>query len=126
MNRLEIIRGRASVASPLVKQAIRFGRRLRQHGIWTYSFPSFVEDGRSAIKVYVGSRAVNIFDDGSVTRGLLRVDGHIDGRAVVAQCRRMHAVYLIIAAESRRAGRKRAAFDHLKFAIEERIHERKI
>src|SRR4051794_7670857 len=99
---LEILRGRPTNAPALVKHAVRFGRRLRQHGICYAEFPSLINDGRSACKIIIGARMVNVFDDGSCMRSLMRSDNSLDGRAFLAQSHRMHAIYLSMARESRR------------------------
>jgi hypothetical protein len=124
---LEITVGRPSEAPKLVKQAVRFGRRLREHGIHNYEFPSLVDDARYVCKVTVGRRMVNIFDDGSLTPSLLKPEiwpfpqGRLDPTALAAQSNRMHALYLEMAAHARRSRRKDSARANLNTAIQERL-----
>ncbi len=102
MHVLEISHGRQSAAPALVKHSIRFARRLREHGIWSYGFPPLIDDTTVSTRVAVGSRRINIFDDGSFTRSLMRSGGEYDNPAFAAQSQRMHAIYLDLAAHARR------------------------
>jgi len=56
---LEIDRAFPKLAPPVVKECVRFGRRLRAHRILNYRFPSFVTDDYGAT-VLVGDRVVEI------------------------------------------------------------------
>lgn len=107
---------------PLVKHVTRFARRLVKRGIYHAAFPAVICDGRSACKVIIGQRQVNVFDDGSHTRSLLRTDGHFDDRAFLAQSNRMHALYLGMAASARLYGLKAHARADLSTATQERLH----
>lgn len=120
MHHLEITRGRQSAAPSLVKHAIRFGRRLREHNIWFYGFPPLIDDKSVVCRINVGARNINIFNDGSFTRSLMEPGGAYDNSAFAAQCQRMHAIYLDMAAHARRCGLKASARANLNIATEER------
>lgn len=113
---------RPSARAALLRHTKRFARRLRDHGIYHYSLPVFIASGQSAAKIPVGARIVNVFDDGSCTRSLMRANNSFDNRAFVAQSNRMHAIYLAMAADARRLGMFAQARADLNTAIEERKH----
>ncbi len=127
MRALEVPHGRQSGTSALIKHAVRFGRRLRLHGIHHAIFPALVEDGRSACKVQIGKRNVNVFDDGTFTPSLMLPErwprpAGFDQSAFRAQSNRMHAIYLGMAAHARRHGMKASARADLTVATQERLH----
>lgn len=124
MNRhsLEVPIGHKTNTPPLVKHAVRLGRRMRARGIWYAEFPPFIDDGRNACKVIIGARQINVFDDGSYTRSLLRADGQPDGRAFLAQSYRMHAIYMAMGASARLNGLLACARGDLQLATQERLH----
>lgn len=117
---LEITVGRPSDAPSLVKQAIRFGRRLRRHHIYHAAFPSWIDGSQSVCRVAVGRRVVNIFSDGSHVSSLRNRDGQYDNKAFDAQSNRMHALYLGLAQHARSLGFPGHARGHLELATQER------
>jgi len=125
---LEVPVGSPSKAPALAKHAVRFCRRLRARGILNFEAPSILDDSRHVIKVRVGRRMVNIFDDGTYTASLMRPPtylfpkGRFDYAAFSAQSNRMHAIYLAQAAHARKCGLKFAARADLTTAIQERLH----
>jgi len=120
---IEIVRGKPESATRTMKQAVRFARRLDRRRIRHHAvFPLLLDTEAVVCKVAIGQRCINIFDDGSFTRSLLRNDGHCDGRAFIAQSNRMHAVYLAMAAADRKCGFLTYARANLNIAIEERRH----
>lgn len=124
MHRLEIPRGRKSDAPAIIKQAIRFGRRLRRRGIHNYVFPSLLDDGATVCKVDVGRRVVNIFPDGSFTASLRDRNRSFERGAFVAQSNRMHAIFLGMAGSARQRGQKSYARADIELATQERrYHE---
>lgn len=122
MHRPEIIHGAQSAAPALVKHAVRFGRRLRDHNIYHGVFPSLIDDEATVCKVAVGRRVANIFKDGSFTASLRTVDRDFERGAFIAQSNRMHAILLDLASHARARGLKAHARADLQLAAQERRH----
>jgi hypothetical protein len=121
--RLEVPRG-PNDAPAIVKHCIRFSRRLREHGIHNYDFPSLVDDKDSAT-ILVGSRVVQIHDDGSYTQQLkpVRIDGawRFDRQGMPAFRARSHARFLHGAAVDRSRGWALSARAMLAIATHDRV-----
>lgn len=117
---LEVPVGRKSSTPAIVKRMVRFGRRLREHGIHDGQFPSIVDDDHRHQRIRVGKRIVNVFDDGTMQPALLDVDKIYDAHAITAHRNRWHAFWLTQAGVSRRMGWTKAARADLNIAIEER------
>jgi len=124
IHRLEVIRGKPESAIPLVKHAVRFSRRLRQHCIENAVFPLFVRHGESCCKIEVGNRLVTLMDDGSFHASLLPLKRNglhtFDPLAMKAHHNRVHALYMSMAAQSRANRWYQAARIDLSIATEER------
>lgn len=119
---LEVPFGRRSPNTPpIVKHIVRFGRRLRKHGLRNVTFPVLVDDMQESWSVKVGARNVLIHSDGSFTASLRGFRSPSwDHVALEAHYHRWHAFWLNAAGESRRNGWKKAARCDLNIAIEER------
>lgn len=125
IHRIEHPRG-PNGAPALVKHCVRFGRRLRDHGIYDYSFPIYVNDDHAS--VLVGQRVVlldNVGDYRPCLRPFHRARGGLvfDPQALVAHQNRIHAVWLEITAQARRMGWLTAARSDLNVATEYRKHD---
>lgn len=102
---IELFRGsEGRKAPPVIKQAIRFARRLRARNI-SAVFPIVVDDMIGA-SILVGSRIAHIDSQGSITPQLkpAPVDGawRFDRQGYSAWRERSHARYLTWAASDRR------------------------
>lgn len=117
IHRLEVPRRACGDIPPIVKHCVRFGRRLRAHGVWNYEFPSYVDDRGATI--IVGDRVVNIDDTGSYTPQLkpARINGmwRFDRQGMPAFRARSHARFLHCAAVDR--GRRWISSAHAMLAI---------
>lgn len=122
--RLEVPRG-PNEAPAIIKHCVRFGRRLRAHGIHNYCFPSLVAANRDGASILVGSRVVHLHDDGSYTQQLkpVRIDGnwHYDRQGMPSFRARSHARFLNGAAIDRRNGWSMSARAMLAIAAHDRI-----
>lgn len=125
MVRIEVVRGRPDSATPIVKQAVRFARRLRERCIDHQAvFPLLLDSGATVCKIDVGRRTVNLFADGSCVPSLRSAHG-FDRAAFATQGQRAHALLLIMARDDRKLGHKQHARRAVQLAIEERrSHER--
>lgn len=124
--RIEHARGPAAHdATPLIRHLVRFGKRLRRRGIYTYTFPVMVDDAAVSAAVVVGRRVALIHNDGTIHPSLkprCNVSGNLvtDRQALGAHRNRWHATFLNLAAESRRNGWLKAARLDLSIATQER------
>jgi hypothetical protein len=105
LHRLELRRGPGHTAPSIVKHTIRFCRRLREHGIYHYDTPAAV-DSDHGCNVIVGKRVVLIHPEGDIRQALkphLTVRGWMfDPKAMPAYNARYHAIWMDMAATSRR------------------------
>jgi hypothetical protein len=92
-------------APAIVKHCVRFGRRLRAHGIYTAEFPALVDDTKRGATILVGGRVIHINDDGSYTQQLkpVRIGDvwRFDRQGMQAFRARSHARFLGCAAVDR-------------------------
>ncbi len=125
--RLEVVRGKPDSAPPLVKQAVRLARRLRNRRIYNVTFPSFVRRGEEVCRIEVGRRIVTLLADGSCHASLIPFkrgsSERYDRHAMLAHTNRMHALYMTMAAEDRRRHWLAAARVTLNLATQERNRE---
>lgn len=124
IHRLEVPRRACGDIPSIVKHCVRFGRRLRAHGICNYDFPTVVTE-KGGATILVGGRVIHIDNDGSHTQQLkpARVDGvwRFDRQGMPAFRARSHARFLHCAAVDR--GRRWVSSAHamLNIATHDRV-----
>lgn len=112
-------------APAIVKHCIRFGRRLRAHGVHDYYLPTHVDDLKGSATILVGSRVVQLLDDGSCIQQLKPVRiGNVwrfDRQGMPAFRARSHARFLKGAASDRSCGWGVSARAMLAIATHDRV-----
>jgi hypothetical protein len=125
--RIEHPRG-PNTAPAIIKHAVRFGRRLRAHGIHDYEFPPVVDTDAVHITVRADHRLVVLDNVGGYRPSLQGAEVGPRGRmifdrsAIKSHYNRTHAIWLGYAAEDRRCGWLDSARKYLNVATQDRIH----